>query len=155
LVKKEGFLTKKFEIKNLRNSKKNILVKTNLSKKNIEITYKNKKNIKSFLNDPQDLISLLFQFNFKGYQDEYTYEVIEGKSIKKFHYKKVDANYIEDMTILENTDLYKGEIIGQKNTTHYLWLSKHPYRIPLKARIKTNFGLLIDLKLVETSLNFK
>jgi len=155
LVKKEGFLTKKFEIKNLRNRKKNILVKTNLSKKNIEITYKNKKNIKSFLNDPQDLISLLFQFNYKDYQDEYTYEIIEGKSIKKFRYEKLDASYIKDMPTLENTDLYKGEIIGQKNTIHYLWISKHPYRIPLKARIKTNFGLLVDLKLVETSLNFK
>ena len=98
---------------------------------------------------------MLFQFNYKDYQDEYTYEIIEGKSIKKFRYEKVEASYIEDMPTLKNTDLYKGEIIGQKNTIHYLWISKHPYRIPLKARIKTNFGLLVDLKLVETSLNFK
>jgi len=154
LLKKEGFQTKKFELKNLRNRKKNVLVKSNLSKKNVEITYKNKKYIRTFESNPQDLISLLFQFNYKDYQDKYLFEIIEGKRIKNFYYKKVDDTFIENISILQNTDLYQGNIIDQKNTTHYLWISKSPYRIPLRARIKTNFGLLIDFKLLETSLNF-
>jgi len=149
-----GFLTDTFEVINKKNTKKNIFVKFNRPKKSIEINYKKEKKQKRYSRAPLDLATLFFQFNFEKDKDNktYIYDVLEGKKISKFKYKKIGNEIIKVDTKKIKAELFEGLIINKENTFHQLWLSKGDYRIPVKLRLKTNFGLLIDQVLIKTNI---
>ena len=48
--------------------------------------------------------------------------------------------------------MYEGKIISKENSTHYVWISKGKYRVPVKLRVSTDFGLLMDQVMVKTNL---
>ena len=50
------------------------------------------------------------------------------------------------------TEMYEGKIISKENSTHYVWISKGKYRVPVKLRVSTDFGLLMDQVMVKTNL---
>ncbi|NQW34499.1 MAG: hypothetical protein HQ470_01675, partial [Methylophilales bacterium] len=49
-------------------------------------------------------------------------------------------------------ELYEGRIVEKEDSIHYVWVSKGKYRVPVKLRVMTDVGLLIDQTVVRTSL---
>ena len=144
-----------FEAKNFRNPKKNILVAFDRQNKKIIINYKNNLSEKKYTIEPIDLASLLLQFNFEKNKKRYDFNVVTGKKIKEFKYKKLKNEIIRIGSKSFTVEAYEGNIVNKKNSTHFIWLSKSLYRIPIKIRIKTKLGFLVDAVLVKTSLSLK
>ena len=149
----DGFSPKKFELKNKKKPKKNILAIFDAKNKQVKLTYKQEtKNIllkgKHF-----DVLTYLYQFNFESLSKKnYIFEVVDGKKSRTYLYNRVGREFIKTIAGDLEADVYEGEIKGKSNSTHYLWVLREPYRIPLKIEIKTDIGINIEQILVKTNL---
>ena len=95
----------------------------------------------------------LYQFNFeKKNKDKYSFNVLEGKKVREYEYNKIRDEIIVVNNKDKATELYEGRIITKKNSTHYVWISKGKYRVPLKLSLGTDFGLTINQRIVKTNL---
>lgn len=155
IINSKGFVPNNFEAQNFRNPKKNILVAFDRQNKKIIINYKNNLSEKKYTIEPIDLASLLLQFNFEKNKEHYDFNVVTGKKIKEFKYKKLKNEIIKIGSKSFTAEAYEGNIVNKKNHTHFIWLSKSLYRIPIKIRIRTKLGFLVDAVLVKTSLSLK
>jgi len=149
----DGFSPQIFKLKNKKKPKKNILAVFDSKNKQVKLTYKQEtKNIllkqKHF-----DVLTYLYQFNFESLsKKKYTFEVVDGKKSRAYLYNKVRREFIKVMSKSLEADVYEGEIEGKSNSTHYLWILREPYRIPLKIEIKTDIGINIEQILIKTNL---
>jgi len=152
-INNKGFSPKKFEVKNIKKPKKDIIAIFQPSLKKIEIKYKGEKSLVKMKPKNLDLAIYLYQFNFeKKNQKKYNFSILEGKKIREYEYKKIKDEMIEFNNKAIATVLYEGRIIDKENSEHHVWISKGEYRVPLKLRLSTNFGLTINQKIVETNL---
>ena len=152
-ITNSGFFPNVFEVKNIKKPNKNILAIFNSLSKKIEIKYNNEISTLDLGVQDLDLAIYLYQFNFeKTDQGIYKFNVLEGKKRREYEYKKVrdEAIQMEKTTLL--TEMYEGKIISKENSTHYVWISKGKYRVPVKLRVSTDFGLLMDQVMVKTNL---
>ena len=149
----DGFSPKIFELKNKKKPKKNILAVFDSKNKQVKLTYKQEtKNIllkkKHF-----DVLTYLYQFNFESLSKKnYIFEVVDGKKSRTYLYNEVRSELITTNAGSLEADVYEGEIKGKSNSTHYIWILREPYRIPLKIEIKTDIGINIEQILVKTNL---
>ena len=149
----DGFSPKKFELKNKKKPKKNILAIFDAKNKQVKLTYKQEtKNI--LLKEKHfDVLTYLYQFNFESLSKKnYIFEVVDGKKSRTYLYNRVGREFIKTIAGGLEADVYEGEIKGKSNSTHYLWVLREPYRIPLKIEIKTDIGINIEQILVKTNL---
>jgi len=149
----DGFSPKKFELKNKKKPKKNILAIFDSKNKQVKLTYKQEtKNI--LLKEKHfDVLTYLYQFNFESLSKiNYIFEVVDGKRSRTYLYNRVGSEFIKTMAGSLEADVFEGEIKGKSNSTHYLWILREPYRIPLKIEIKTDIGINIEQILVKTNL---
>ena len=149
----DGFSPKKFELKNKKKPKKNILAIFDAKNKQVKLTYKQEtKNI--LLKEKHfDVLTYLYQFNFESLSKKnYIFEVVDGKKSRTYLYNRVGREFIKTIAGDLEADVYEGEIKGKSNSTHYLWILREPYRIPLKIEIKTDIGINIEQILVKTNL---
>ena len=149
----DGFSPKKFELKNKKKPKKNILAIFDAKNKQVKLTYKQEtKNI--LLKEKHfDVLTYLYQFNFESLSKRnYIFEVVDGKKSRTYLYNRVGREFIKTIAGGLEADVYEGEIKGKSNSTHYLWILREPYRIPLKIEIKTDIGINIEQILVKTNL---
>ena len=149
----DGFSPKIFELKNKKKPKKNILAVFDAKDKQVKLTYKQEtKNI--LLEEKHfDVLTYLYQFNFESLsKKKYTFEVVDGKKSRTYIYNSVRSEFIKTIYGSLEVDVYKGEIKGRSNSTHYLWILRGPYRIPIKIEIKTDIGIDIEQILVKTNL---
>ena len=152
-LSKDRFLPTRFEIKNKKKPKKNILAEFDYKNKQIKLSYKKEVKNFEFKENIFDLITYLYQFNFELLSKKnYAFEVFEGKKIRTYLYKKVRQEFIEIGTKSFKTDVYEGMIKEKNNSKHYLWILRKPYRIPLKIEIRTDIGINIDQVLIKTNL---
>lgn len=152
-ISSNGFKPEIFNLKNKKRPKKNVLAVFDYQKKEVQINYKDK-NFKHLLtNKNLDLITYLYQFNFESLNKKnYIFKVIDGKHNRIYLYNKIRQDSIAtDIGILE-ADVYEGKIKEKKNSEHYLWMLREPYRIPLKIEIKTDIGININQILLKTNL---
>ena len=150
---KDGFSPKKFELKNKKKPKKNILAIFDYKNRQVKLTYKQEtKNI--FLKENHfDVLTYLYQFNFESLSKKnYIFEVVDGKKSRTYLYSRVRREFVKTITGSLEADVYEGEIKGKNNSTHYVWILREPYRIPLKIEIKTDIGINIEQILVKTNL---
>ena len=153
VINNKGFYPKKFELKNIKKPKKNIIAIFQNTSKKIKIKYKGETSFIDLKPKALDLGIYLYQFNFeKKNKDKYSFRVLEGKKIREYEYNK-----IRDEVILVNnkdkaTELYEGRIITKENSTHYVWISKGKYRVPLKLSFSTDFGFTVNQRIVKTNL---
>ena len=149
----DGFSPKKFELKNKKKPKNNILAIFDSKNKQVKLMYKQEtKNI--LLKERHlDLLTYLYQFNFESLSKKnYFFEVVDGKKSRTYSYNWVRREFIKTNSGSLEADVYEGEIKGKSNSTHYLWVLREPYRIPLKIEIKTDIGINIEQILVKTNL---
>ena len=152
-INNKGFSPKRFEVKNIKKPKKDIIAIFQPSLKKIEIKYKGEKSLVKMKPKNLDLAIYLYQFNFeKKNQKKYNFSILEGKKIREYEYKRIKDEMIEFNNKAIATVLYEGRIINKENSGHHVWISKGEYRVPLKLRLGTNFGLTINQKIVETNL---
>ena len=152
-IKNHRFYPLKFEHRNSKRPKKNIISEFFYDKKLIKSIYKGRNIEKELLDGTLDVAVFLMQFNFihttKG---SYNFEVFQGKKTRTYSYKKIKDQSMEiDQRIIE-TELYEGEIIGRENSTHQVWISKNNYRVPVKLTIPTDLGFIVNQELVSTNL---
>ena len=149
----DGFSPQFFELKNKKKPKKNILAVFDSKNKQVKLTYKQEtKNI--MLKEKHfDVLTYLYQFNFESLsKKKYTFEVVDGKKSRTYLYNRVRREFVKTIFGSLEVDVYKGEIKGRSNSTHYLWILRSPYRIPIKIEIKTDIGIDIEQILVKTNL---
>lgn len=152
-ISKNGFKPVYFDHKNKINPKKNIQSKFLYDLKKIDVTYKGEVKQYDLGNDYLDLATFLFQFNFKKKkQKEYLFNVVEGKKMQTFKYK-----FIKDQTIaIKNqkikSELFEGKVNNKEKSKHYIWISKQPYRLPIKVKMRTDFGLMLDFEMHKNNL---
>lgn len=149
----DGFSPKIFKLKNKKKPKKNVLAVFDYKDEQVKLTYKQEtKNI--LLKEKHfDVLTYLYQFNFESLsKKKYTFEVVDGKKSRTYLYNKVRSEFIKTIFGSLEVDVYKGEIKGRSNSTHYLWILRSPYRIPIKIEIKTDIGIDIEQILVKTNL---
>jgi hypothetical protein len=149
----DGFSPKKFELKNKKKPKKNLLAIFDSKNKQVELTYRQEtKNI--FLKERHfDVLTYLYQFNFESLSKKnYIFEVVDGKKSRTYLYNRIRREFIKTIVGSLEADVYEGEIKGKSNSIHYIWVLREPYRIPLKIEIKTDIGINIEQILVKTNL---
>jgi hypothetical protein len=149
----DGFYPQIFKLKNKKKPKKNILAVFDSKNKQVKLTYK--QETKNFLLKEKhfDVLTYLYQFNFESLsKKKYAFEVVDGKKSRTYLYNKIKREFIKTISGSLEADLYKGEIKGKSNSTHYLWILREPYRIPIKIEIKTDIGINIEQTLVKTNL---
>ena len=149
----DGFSPKIFELKNKKKPKKNILAVFDSKDKQVKLTYKQETESILLKEKHFDVLTYLYQFNFESLSKKnYVFEVVDGKKSRTYLYKKVRREFIKTILGSLEADVYEGEIKGKSNSTHYLWILRKPYRIPLKIEIKTDIGINIEQILVKTNL---
>jgi len=141
-----------FEHKNKLNENKNIHVKFHHDKKKLSVNYKKSTKDYDLGEDYQDLLSFLLQFNFEEKKDHYKFNVVEGRRLNTYVYKKLKTQPIHYKGFQLNADLFEGNIEGRKNSTHYIWLANSKYRLPIKIKVKTKVGLPVEIKMIDTNL---
>ena len=149
----DGFSPKKFELKNKKKPKKNILAIFDSKNKQVKLTYKQEtKNI--LLEEKHfDVLTYLYQFNFESLsKKKYIFEVVDGKKSRTYLYNKIRSELVKTSAGSLEADVYEGQIKGKSNSIHYIWVLREPYRIPLKIEIKTDIGINIEQILVKTNL---
>ena len=153
VIDNKGFYPKKFELKNIKKPKKNITAIFQHTSKKIKIKYKGETSFMDLKPKALDLGIYLYQFNFeKKNKDKYSFNVLEGKKVREYEYNKIRDEIIVVNNKDKATELYEGRIITKKNSTHYVWISKGKYRVPLKLSMGTDFGLTINQRIVKTNL---
>ena len=153
IINSKGFTPKIFMLKNIKKPRKNIVAIFQPSSKKIEIKYKDQTSLLDLKPRNLDLAIYLYQFNFeKRNQPEYNFTVLDGKKIRDYGYTKIRDEIIEVNDKPIATELYEGKIVAKENSKHYVWISKGKYRIPLKLKLMTNFGVTIEQRMVKTSL---
>ena len=149
----DGFSPKIFELKNKKKPKKNILAVFDSKGKQVKLTYKQETKSIALKEKHSDVLTYLYQFNFEPLsKKKYIFEVIDGKKSRTYLYNKVRSEFISTIYGSLEADVYEGEIKEKSNSTHYLWILREPYRIPLKIEIKTDIGINIEQILVKTNL---
>ncbi len=151
-VSNKGLLFNSFKLNNLKKPKKNIHVVYDRKKDKLKIDYKQKLTEKKYVGNLLDIPTLLLQFHFEKTKPKYSFDFVEGKKINNIKYKKIrdESLRINGKNFL--TELYEGEITSVKNSKHFIWLSKGPYRVAIKIRLKMKGGLMIDQNLKTTDL---
>ena len=149
----DGFSPKIFELKNKKKPKKNILAVFDAKYRQVKLTYKQETKSIALKEKHSDVLTYLYQFNFEPLsKKKYIFEVINGKKSRTYLYNKVRSEFISTIYGSLEADVYEGEIKEKSNSTHYLWILREPYRIPLKIEIKTDIGINIEQILVKTNL---
>ena len=150
---KDGFSPKKFELKNKKKPKKNILAIFDYKNKQVKLTYKQATKNIILKENHFDVLTYLYQFNFESLSKKnYIFEVVDGKKSRTYLYSRVRREFVKTITGSLEADVYEGEIKGKNNSTHYVWILREPYRIPLKIEIKTDIGINIEQILVKSNL---
>jgi len=149
----DGFSPQIFELKNKKKPKKNILAVFDSKDKQVKLTYKQETKNIVLKKMHYDVLTYLYQFNFESLSKKnYIFEVVDGKKSRTYEYNSVGREFIKTIYGSLEADVYEGEIKGKSNSTHYLWILRKPYRIPLKIEIKTDIGINIEQILVKTNL---
>ena len=149
----DGFSPQIFKLKNKKKPKKNILAVFDSKDKRVKLTYKEETKSILLKEKHLDVLSYLYQFNFESLsKKKYTFEVVDGKKSRTYLYNRVRREFVKTIIGSLEADVYKGEIKGRSNSTHYLWILRKPYRIPIKIEIKTDIGIDIEQILVKTNL---
>ena len=149
----DGFSPLIFKLKNKKKPKKNILAIFDSKDKQVKLTYKQETKNIALKEKHFDVLTYLYQFNFESLSKKnYIFEVVDGKKSRTYEYNRVRSEFIKTISGSLEADVYEGEIKGKSNSTHYLWILREPYRIPLKIEIKTDIGINIEQILVKTNL---
>ena len=151
-VSKKGLLFNSFIVNDLRKPKKNIQVIYDRKKNQLKVDYKKKITEKKYDGKLLDIPTLILQFHFEKTKPKYSFDFVVGKKINNIKYKKIKDESIRINGKNYLTELYEGEITLVKNSKHFIWLSKGPYRVPIKIRLKMKGGLMIDQNLKTTDL---
>ena len=154
-VSKKGLLFNSFIVNDLRKPKKNIQVVYDRKKNQLKVDYKKKITEKKYDGKLLDIPTLILQFHFEKTKPKYSFDFVVGKKINNIKYKKIKDESIKINGKNYLTELYEGEINLVKNSKHLIWLSKGPYRVPIKIRLKMKGGLMIDQNLKTTDLKLK
>lgn len=154
-VSKKGLLFNSFIVNDLRKPKKNIQVVYDRKKNQLKVDYKKKITEKKYDGKLLDIPTLILQFHFEKTKPKYSFDFVVGKKINNIKYKKIKDESIRINGKNYLTELYEGEINLVKNSKHLIWLSKGPYRVPIKIRLKMKGGLMIDQNLKTTDLKLK
>ena len=154
-VSNNGLLFNSFEVNDLKKPKKNIHVLYDRKKNKLKVDYRKKLTEKKYVGNLLDIPSLILQFHFEKTKPKYSFDFVEGKKINNIKYKKIRDESIRINGKNFLTELYEGEITSVKNSKHFIWLSKGPYRIPIKIRLRMKGGLMIDQNLKKTDLKLK
>ena len=152
IVSSRGLLFNSFIVNDLKKPKKNIRVIYDRNKNKLKVDYKNKITKKKYVENLLDIPTLILQFHFEENKSKYSFNFVEGKKIRNIEYKKIKDENIKINGKNYLAELYEGEITLAKNSKHLVWLSRGPYRIPIKIRLKMKGGLMIDQNLKETDL---
>ena len=95
----------------------------------------------------------MFQFNFeKKNQKNYRFNVVEGKKMRPYQYQLIKETTLPIADKLIDSEIFEGMVNEDEKTKHYVWISKSPYRIPVKIKVTTKLGLMLDLEIKETNL---
>ena len=151
-VSQNGLLFNSFIVNDLRKPKKNIQVVYDRKKNQLKVDYKKKITEKKYDGKLLDIPTLILQFHFEKTKPKYSFDFVVGKKINNIKYKKIKDESIRINGKNYLTELYEGEINLVKNSKHLIWLSKRPYRVPIKIRLKMKGGLMIDQNLKTTDL---
>lgn len=154
-VSQNGLLFNSFIVNDLRKPKKNIQVVYDRKKNQLKVDYKKKIKEKKYDGKLLDIPTLILQFHFEKTKPKYSFDFVVGKKINNIKYKKIKDESIRINGKNYLTELYEGEINLVKNSKHLIWLSKRPYRVPIKIRLKMKGGLMIDQNLKTTDLKLK
>ncbi|MDC0931141.1 DUF3108 domain-containing protein [Methylophilaceae bacterium] len=154
-VSKKGLLFNSFIVNDLRKPQKNIQVVYDRKKDQLKVDYKKKRTEKKYDGKLLDIPTLILQFHFEKTKPKYSFDFVVGKKINNIKYKKIKDESIRINGKNYLTELYEGEINLVKNSKHFIWLSKGPYRVPIKIRLKMKGGLMIDQNLKTTDLELK
>lgn len=154
-VSQNGLLFNSFIVNDLRKPKKNIQVVYDRKKNQLKVDYKKKITEKKYDGKLLDIPTLILQFHFEKTKPKYSFDFVVGKKINNIKYKKIKDESIRINGKNYLTELYEGEISLVKNSKHFIWLSKGPYRVPIKIRLKMKGGLMIDQNLKTTDLKLK
>ncbi|MFZ8943253.1 MAG: DUF3108 domain-containing protein [Methylophilaceae bacterium] len=150
---KQGFKPVYFEHKNKKNPNKNIQTNFLYDIKKIDVTYKGEIKRYSLGKNYQDLATFMFQFNFeKKNQKNYRFNVVEGKKMRPYQYQLIKETTLPIADKLIDSEIFEGMVNEDEKTKHYVWISKSPYRIPVKIKVTTKLGLMLDLEIKETNL---
>ena len=152
IVSSQGLLFNSFIVNDLKKPKKNIRVIYDRNKNKLKVDYKKKIIEKKYVENLLDIPTLILQFHFEKEKSKYSFNFIEGKKIRNIKYKKIKDENIKINGKNYLVELYEGEITLAKNSKHLVWLSRGPYRIPIKIRLKMKGGLMIDQNLKKTDL---
>jgi len=153
IINNKGFHPKKFELKNIKKPKKDITAIFQPSSKKIEVKYKGETSFLDLQPKALDFAIYLYQFNFeKKNQDNYNFNVLEGKNVREYEYKKIRNEIINFNNKDRVTEMYEGRIVTKEKSKHYVWISKGEYRVPLKLSVGTDFGVTINQTIVRTNL---
>lgn len=148
-----GFTPKKFELKNEKKPKRNVVAIFDYQKDQVQINYKEEISNHLLMKKHLDVLTYLYQFNFESLnKKKYIFEIVDGKKSRTYLYKKIRQEFIETGVGNLEADVYEGEIKGKNNSKHFLWILREPYRVPLKIKIKTDIGIDISQVLVKTNL---
>jgi len=153
IINNKGFYPKKFELKNIKKPKKDITAIFQPSSKKIEVKYKGETSFLDLKPKVLDFAIYLYQFNFeKKNQDNYKFNVLEGKKVREYEYKKIRDEIVNFNNKDRVTEMYEGRIVTKEKSKHYVWISKGEYRVPLKLSVGTDFGVTINQTVVKTNL---
>ena len=153
IINNKGFYPNKFELKNIKKPKKDITAIFQPSSKKIEVKYKGETSFLDLQPKALDFAIYLYQFNFeKKNQDNYNFNVLEGKNVREYEYKKIRNEIINFNNKDRVTEMYEGRIVTKEKSKHYVWISKGEYRVPLKLSVGTDFGVTINQTIVRTNL---
>jgi hypothetical protein len=153
LVTSKGFSPRLFAVKNIKRPNKDINGTFNIATNKINIQYRGEESSFDLKPRDLDLAVYLYQFNYeKKGQEIYRFNVLEGKRIREYEYKKIRDEVIDISAKKVAVELYEGQILEKEDSIHYVWVSKGKYRVPVKLRVMTDVGLLIDQTVVRTSL---
>src|SRR6056300_613194 len=83
---------------------------------------------------------------------KYQFNVVEGKKMRIYEYEFIKDQVLTIDEQLIDSKIFEGKVNKDDRTKHYVWISKNPYRIPLKIKVTTDLGLLLDLKINKTNL---
>jgi len=149
----DGFSPLIFKLKNKKKPKKNILAVFDSKDKQVKLTYKQQTKNIELKDNHFDVLTYLYQFNFESLSKKnYIFEVVDGKKSRTYEYNRVRREFIKTIYGSLEADVYEGEIKGKRDSIHYIYILRKPYRIPLKIEIKTDIGINIEQILVKTNL---
>jgi len=155
-IGESGLLFHTFLLKDIKKPKKNRYVTYDRKKGLVYMPSRNYQTIeKKFVGNLLDIPSLIMQFQFEKPKSNYSFDFFYKKKIRNIVYKKMKDESIKINGNIYLSELYEGKILLAKNSKHLIWLSKGPYRIPIKIRLKMKGGLMIDLNLKTTDLKLK